>query len=82
MDGVAAHRRRASPGYARERVRSWRTGLASSPRCSCSASAGGVGISFAVSLARPRWMPLAAYFVWLLVAMLLLRFGPLIVAAL
>ena len=26
-------------------------------------------------------MPLAAYFVWLLVAMLLLRFGPLVVAA-
>jgi hypothetical protein len=37
--------------------------------------------SFVVSVVTPEWMPLAAYFVWLLVATLLLRFGPLLVVA-
>lgn len=40
-----------------------------------------IGLSFVVSVARPAWMPLAAYFVWLLVAMLVLRFRPLVVVA-
>ena len=37
-----------------------------------------IAASFVVSLTAPNWMPLAAYFVWLLVAMLLLRFRPLV----
>src|SRR5688572_28849202 len=33
-----------------------------------------VAASFVVSVTAPEWMPLPAYFVWLLVAMMLLRF--------
>src|SRR4026207_902398 len=34
--------------------------------------------SFLVLGTAPEWMPLAAYFVWLLIAMMLLRFRPLV----
>jgi len=37
-----------------------------------------IAASFVVSVAVPEWMPLAVYFVWLLIAMMLLRFRPLV----
>jgi len=40
----------------------------------------GITCSFAVSVVSPSSMPLAAYFLWLLIAMLLLRFEPLLMA--
>lgn len=63
------------------RVRSWRTGSRESQTFVLAVLLVGVSLSFVVSLWRPDWMPLAAYFVWLLVAMLLLRFAHLVVAA-
>ena len=39
----------------------------------------GVTVSFLVSWSAYEWMPLTAYFVWLLIGMLLLRFVPLLV---
>lgn len=68
-------------GYVADRVRSWRTGSRESQAYVLGVLLVGITVSFAVSLAAPEWMPLAAYFVWLLLAMLLLRFEPLVVAA-
>jgi Stage II sporulation protein E (SpoIIE) len=68
------------PGYVGGRVRSWRTGSRESQVYVLVVLLLGITGSFVVSLAAPTWMPLAAYFVWLLVAMLLLRFGMLLVA--
>ena len=68
-------------GYVGRRVRAWRTGSTESQLYTLAVLLVGISVSFAVSLVAPTWMPLAAYFVWLLVAMLLLRFGPLVVAA-
>lgn len=64
-------------GYAQERVRSWRTGSAESQLYTLGAMLVGVGVSFFVSLGQYEWMPFTAFFVWLLVGMLLLRFRPL-----
>jgi hypothetical protein len=68
-------------GFVGARVRGWRTGSRESQTFVLGVLLVGTSLSFAVSLWRPDWMPLAAYFVWLLVAMLLLRFGHLVVAA-
>ena len=52
-----------------------------SRRCSCCLCCCSASPSRSSSRSpRPSSMPLAAYFVWLLVAMLLLRFGPLLIA--
>jgi hypothetical protein len=67
-------------GFVGGKVRGWRTGSRDSQRFALGVLLAGISLSFAVSLARPEWMPLAAYFVWLLVAMLLLRFVPLVLA--
>src|SRR5688572_19856383 len=67
-------------GYVSGRVRSWRTGSSESQVFVLGVLLAGITASFAISLVSPSSMPLAAYFVWLLVAMLLLRFGPLLVA--
>jgi hypothetical protein len=40
-----------------------------------------IAASFVVSLVAPGWMPLAVYFVWLLIAMMLLRFRELVVVS-
>ena len=40
-----------------------------------------VAASFVVSLVRPGWMPLTAFFLWLLVSRVLLSFRPLLVVA-
>jgi hypothetical protein len=68
-------------GFVGGKVRGWRTGSRESQTFVLGVLLVGISLSFAVSLAQPDWMPLAAYFVWLLVAMLLLRFSHLAVAA-
>ena len=67
--------------YLRSRVDAWRSGTSESQTYVALALLGLIGLSFVVSLVQPEWMPLAAYFVWLLVALLVLRFRPLLVVA-
>jgi hypothetical protein len=67
-------------GFVGGRVRGWRTGSRESQTFALGVLLAGISLSFAVSLVQPEWMPLAAYFLWLLVAMLLLRFVPLVLA--
>ena len=67
-------------GFVGARVRGWRTGSRESQTFVLAVLLVGMTLSFAVSLWQPEWMPLATYFVWLLVAMLLLRFAHLVVA--
>ncbi len=66
-----------SADYVRERVRRWRTGSRQSQRYVLTLLLTGVGVSFVISWNAYRWMPLTAYFVWLLAGMLVLRFAPL-----
>ena len=68
-------------GFVGARVRGWRTGSRESQSFVLGLLLAGISLSFVVSLLRPAWMPLATYFVWLLAAMLLLRFGHLVVVA-
>jgi hypothetical protein len=70
-----------SGDYVTERVRRWRTGSRESQVYVLSVLLGGVALSFLVSWNAYEWMPLTAYFVWLLVGMLLLRFVPLTLLA-
>ena len=58
----------------------WRTGSRDSQVFALGVLLTVISVSFAASLAHAEWMPPAAYFVWLLVATLLLRFVPLLVA--
>ena len=67
--------------YLRARVSAWRSGSSESQAHAGLALVGLITASFVVSVVAMEWMPLAAYFVWLLVAMLLLRFQALIVVA-
>lgn len=69
-------------GFAGGRIRGWRTGSRESQVFVTGLLLTGISLSFTVSLAWPQWMPLAAYFVWLFLSMLLLRFVPLVVAVL
>ncbi len=66
-----------SSDYVRERVRRWRTGSQESQLYVLGLLLVGVAASFAVSWSAYPWMPLTAYFVWLLAGMLVLRFKPL-----
>lgn len=66
-------------GYLRARVAAWRSGTRSSQAQVSLLMLAIIGASFVVSVTAPEWMPLAAYFVWLLIAMMLLRFQPLLV---
>ncbi|MGD9959273.1 PP2C family protein-serine/threonine phosphatase [Nocardioides sp.] len=66
-------------GYLQARVALWRTGTRKSQQQVARALMVVISASFVVSVAAPEWMPLAAYFVWLLIAMLLLRFRWLVV---
>ena len=70
-----------SAGYVADRVRSWRTGSRESQAYVLGVLLGGVTLSFLVSWNAYEWLPLTAYFVWLLVGMLLLRFVPLALLA-
>ena len=60
-------------------VATWRTGSRESQTLTLVALLVGVGICFAISLHTYALMPLTAYYVWLLLGMLLLRFRPLVV---
>jgi hypothetical protein len=68
--------------YVSERVRRWRTGSRESQVYVLTLLLACVAVSFVVSWNAYQWMPLTAYFVWLLVGMLVLRFLPLTLLAL
>jgi hypothetical protein len=68
-------------GYPHKLVAAWRRGTPRSQRHLALIMLGMIAASFVVSLTAPMWMPLAAYFVWLLVALLLLQFRPLVLVA-
>jgi hypothetical protein len=68
-------------GFLRTRVDAWRTGSRESQVYVTLALLVLIGLSFLVSQLSPAWMPLSAYFVWLLVATLVLRFQWLVVVA-
>lgn len=65
-------------GYLRARGAAWRSGTRRSQAHIAIAMLAIIGASFVVSATASEWMPLAAYFVWLLIAMMLLRFRPLL----
>jgi Stage II sporulation protein E (SpoIIE) len=64
-------------GTARGQVLHWSTGSRRSQQLSLVLLMAGLTVSFAISLVEYTWMPLTAYFVWLLLGMVLLRFRPL-----
>lgn len=68
-------------GYLRVLVAAWRSGTERSQAQVAVALLAIIAASFVVSVVAPEWMPLAGYFVWLLVAMMLLTFRPLLVVA-
>ena len=65
-------------GYLHALVAAWRTGTRKSQAQVALIMLAIIAASFVVSVTAPEWMPPAAYFVWLLVAMMLLRFRPLV----
>lgn len=65
--------------YLADPVATWKTGSRESQALTLAALLLGVVISFAVSLTNYSLMPLTAYYVWLLLGMVLLRFAPLAV---
>lgn len=85
MDADRTHEvaggRRPVRDYARARVGAWRSGSGQSQVYVLGVLLVGVGLSFLVSLWEYSLMPLTAYFIWLLLGMLLLRFRPMIVLA-
>jgi hypothetical protein len=70
---------RGVAGYLNARVAAWRSGTRKSQAQVAAVMLVIIAASFVVSVVAPEWMPLAAYFVWLLIAMMLLRFKPLVV---
>ena len=68
-----------SGAYVGDRVRSWQSGSQEGQVTVLLILLGCVAVAFGVSWYDYEWMPLATYFVWLLVGMLLLRFMPLAV---
>jgi hypothetical protein len=64
-----------------DRVRSWRSGSREGQVTVLVILLACVAAAFVVSWNAYSWMPLATYFVWLLVGMLLLRFLPLLALA-
>jgi Stage II sporulation protein E (SpoIIE) len=67
--------------YVRDRVAAWRSGSLRAQWTAAGVVTVLIGASFVVSLSERRWMPLTAYFLWLLVARILLSFRPLVVVA-
>jgi len=65
-------------GYLHRLVASWRSGTPKSQAQVALILLVIISASFVVSVAAPAWMPLAAYFLWLLIAMMVLRFRPLV----
>src|SRR4029453_17068094 len=66
-------------GYLHALVAAWRTGTRKSQGQVALIMLAIIAAPFVVSVTAPQWMPPAAYFVWLLVAMMVLRFRPLVV---
>ena len=64
--------------YLHGRVAAWRSGTRKSQAHVALILLVIIAASFVVSVTAPEWMPLAVYFVWLLIAMMLLRFRPLV----
>lgn len=65
--------------YLADPVATWRTGSRESQALTLASLLVGVSLSFALSLVDYSLMPLTAYFVWLLLGTILLRFVPLAV---
>lgn len=65
--------------YLGDPVATWRTGSPQSQAMTVGALLVGVGLCFIVSVTEYDLMPMTAYYVWLLLGMLLLRFRPLLV---
>jgi hypothetical protein len=65
--------------YLGDPVATWRTGSPQSQALTLGALLLGVAVCFVVSIAQYALMPMTAYYVWLLLGMLLLRFTPLVV---
>ena len=64
--------------YLAARVAAWQSGTRESQKQVARTLLAIIAASFVVSLAAPEWMPLAVYFVWLVVAAMLLQFRPLV----
>ncbi|MET0999722.1 MAG: PP2C family protein-serine/threonine phosphatase [Marmoricola sp.] len=64
--------------YLGDPVASWRTGSPQSQALTLSTLLVGVALCFVVSVIEYSLMPMTAYYVWLLLGMLLLRFRPLL----
>jgi len=65
-------------GYPHRLVAAWRSGSPRSQRHVALIMLSIIVASLVVSVVAPEGMPLAAYLVWLLIAMMLLRFRPLV----
>jgi hypothetical protein len=67
--------------HVRARVDAWRSGSVRAQWTAAAVICVLIAASFLVSLLHRGWMPLPAYFLWLLVARILLSFRPLLVVA-
>jgi hypothetical protein len=67
--------------HLRARVAAWRSGSVRAQWTAAGAIAVLVAASFVVSMVSRGWMPLPAYFLWLLLARILLSFRPLLAVA-
>ena len=65
--------------YVRSRVDAWRSGSVRAQWTAAGVIAVFITASFLVSLTHSGWIPLTVYFVWLLVARILLSYRPLLV---
>jgi hypothetical protein len=65
--------------YVDDPIATWRTGSPQSQAMTLGALLLGVSLCFVVSVLSYGLMPMTAYYVWLLLGMLLLRFRPLVV---
>ena len=65
--------------YVDDPIATWRTGSPQSQAMTLGALLLGVSLCFVVSVLSYGLMPMTAYYIWLLLGMLLLRFRPLVV---
>jgi len=65
--------------YVDDPIATWRTGSPQSQAMTLAALLVGVALCFVVSVVAYGLMPMTAYYIWLLLGMLLLRFRPLVV---
>ncbi|QIG43157.1 serine/threonine-protein phosphatase [Nocardioides anomalus] len=70
-----------APGVVRARLDAWRTGSVHAQWAIAASLLALIGVSLVVSLTNRGLMPLTAYFLWLLVARILLSFRPLVLVA-